>query len=314
MKKFIINLAKFGVITLVIYVALTIVWGSYFPSKYAKNLKYPLGNSGYLLTRLKEAQKTKDIDILFIGSSHAYRGYDVRIFRQHGFTAFNLGSSAQTPTQTKLLLDDYIDRLNPKFVVFDINPKLFGGDGVESSLDLIANSKMNADLVKMVFQIKNITLINAFIYSGFRQALGLNDNFKQKETPGDKYIPGGYVESLKHSVDADGIAEQPFEDDVLSENQMTAFNDIISELKKREIDYVLVQAPIVEKRYKAVKNNREIDSTFSRYGHYYNFNKIIKLSDSAFYDQSHLNQYGVNQFNSKLLALLKKDIYTAVKE
>ena len=40
---------------------------------------------------------------------------------------------------------------------------------------------------------------------------------------------------------------------------------------------------------------------------YYNFNELIKLNDSLdFYDAHHMNQTGVNIFNTKLKEVLPK--------
>ncbi|HMG08194.1 MAG TPA: hypothetical protein VK609_06770, partial [Mucilaginibacter sp.] len=44
---------------------------------------------------------------------------------------------------------------------------------------------------------------------------------------------------------------------------------------------------------------------FAGLGGYYNFNKILNLPDSMYYDDSHLNQFGVNAYNAKLIDTLK---------
>ena len=63
-----------------------------------------MGCYGHTFTRMQDAQKTKNVDVLIVGSSHAYRGIDPRILQKDGISAFNLGSSAQTPINTKVLL------------------------------------------------------------------------------------------------------------------------------------------------------------------------------------------------------------------
>src|SRR5689334_14184152 len=101
MRKFIFNLfaaiLAFGIFYIVAVAALgTLPF---------KNLNYRLGAYGHLFTRVKEIDSVKKVDILFLGSSHSYRGFDPRIFKQYGLTSFNLGSSSQTPIQAKILLE-----------------------------------------------------------------------------------------------------------------------------------------------------------------------------------------------------------------
>src|SRR5690606_34946967 len=105
------------------------------------NLNYRIGSHGHLFSRLSEADTIQNVDILIIGSSHAYRGYDVRLFGSNGSKVFNLGSSAQTPIQTEYLVNKYINDFKPKFIVFDIYPKVLCIDGVESTMDLLSNVK-----------------------------------------------------------------------------------------------------------------------------------------------------------------------------
>ena len=78
----------------VVYMVLLILWGEFMPGMFKKNLNYSLGAYGHMYTRIREAEKVKNIDILFIGSSHAYRGFDTRIAKEYGFESFNLGSSS----------------------------------------------------------------------------------------------------------------------------------------------------------------------------------------------------------------------------
>ena len=90
-----------------------------------------------MLTRLNEVKNIKNIDILFLGSSHTYRGFDTRVFKKNGYNSFNLGSSSQSPIQTLTLTKRYLNQLNPKLIVYEVYPTTFTIDGIESSLDII---------------------------------------------------------------------------------------------------------------------------------------------------------------------------------
>lgn len=101
---------------------------------------YPEGGAGHSQLRFEEATSQKDVDLLFIGSSHAYRNYDTRIFNKNKLRCFNLGSTAQTPIQTLKILQSLGENLSPKYLIIDFFLPLFYNEGIESSIDLLANT------------------------------------------------------------------------------------------------------------------------------------------------------------------------------
>src|SRR5688572_21718598 len=111
MKKFLFRILLFVSFVTVFYIATLLVWGSVLSSWRFSNLNYPVAGYAHMYSRIKEVKQTKDVDILFLGASFAYRGFDPRIFKEYGYKSFNLGSSNQTPLQTKLLLDRYLKTL-----------------------------------------------------------------------------------------------------------------------------------------------------------------------------------------------------------
>ena len=70
-------------------------------------------------------------------------------------------------------------------------------DGVESSLDILSNNKIDINSIKMANEIHNLLAYNTLIFSGFRQTFGLNKTFSEVVHQGeDTYIsPTGYVET-----------------------------------------------------------------------------------------------------------------------
>lgn len=282
------------------------VWNRPFiPNKLRPNFNYPLGKFGHTNSRLNEVEKINNIDILFLGSSHTYRGFDPRIFKSHGFTSFNLGSSAQTPIQTQMLLKKYLDKLNPKFIIYEIDPLALTSDGVESSLDIIANTHYN-DLYsyEMAIKLNHIKTYNALLYATITNNLPLNNRFVEPIKRGsDTYIKGGYVEKEIKYYDPVII---PQSDIIISKKQLQAFEIVINDIKKRKFPLQLVFAPISKSLYSGYTNMNYFDSLMSTYSQYTNFNKILKLKDTIhFYDADHLNQHGVKLFNEKLLNIIK---------
>ncbi|MFH1525192.1 MAG: hypothetical protein ABIG69_00865 [Bacteroidota bacterium] len=307
MKKFLLDTVKFFLFTIAFYLLFLFLWGEIGPSYIKKNLNFKIGSKGHLFTRVREIPQFKNINILFVGSSRAYRGFDTRIYLKQNLACFNLGSSSQTPLQTEILLKRYLNSLNPKIVIYEVGPDIFEGDGVESSLDLIANDKIDYESFRMAGEINNIKTYNAILYSSIRLSFNLDKNFKEKSpNRGETYIHGGYVETkLKFNDEIDDFENSMIE---MNPNQVFHFERIVKSLLEKNIQVILVQAPIAKNRYSSYSNMAEIDNYFSKYQTYWNFNKILSLSDSIhFSDSHHLNQNGDKLFNEKLIDLLIKN-------
>jgi hypothetical protein len=305
MKKFIFNTFLFLLFTSVIYIAFLNLWGRYAPSLFKPNINYRIGSYGHNYSRLSEVKNYGEVDILFLGSSHAYRGFDTRIFSENGYKTFNLGSSSQTPTQTKVLLNRYLDKLNPKKVIYEVYPETFKIDGVESSLDLIANDINDIYSLKMALKINNIKTYNTILYGFTRDLLGLKTSYIEKEIKGnDKYVSGGFVEK---EISFYQPTEFKRKEISLRNYQLESFSEIIHIIKDKDIELVLVYAPIPKVNYDSYININYFDSIMKNYSTYYNFNEMINLNDSLhFYDSDHLNQKGVKIFNKKLIEIIKK--------
>ncbi|MCF6129894.1 hypothetical protein L1S35_09420 [Flavobacterium sp. AS60] len=296
------SLMKFIAFTAFVYVVFIIGFGLFMPKVLSKNLSYKRGSNGHLFSRVNEINEYKNVDVLFLGSSHAYRGFDPRIFQKHGLKTFNLGSSAQTPIQTELLLNRYLDKLKPKLVVYEVYPGTFALDGVESALDIISNDENDSETIKMALELNNIKVYNTMIYGFFRDIFHLNKNYKEKIVKKyDTYVKGGFVE--RNSLYFKGFKSLKNKSDwEFKVEQFDAFKRNLDKLKAMNISYVLVQAPITSQLYKSHTNNEYFDNKMKTYGKYYNFNGKLNLVDSLhFYDEHHLNQKGVELFDDFLL-------------
>ena len=307
MKKLIKNIFYFIPFLFIVYVLNIILWAEVAHPLFKKNLNYKIGSYGHMYSRILDIKNYNNVDILFLGSSHAYRGFDTRIFKKNNFKVFNLGSSGQTAVQTNVLLNRYLDHLNPKLVIYEVYPSFLSGDGVESSLDIIANDKIDFNSLLMALEINNIKTYNALIYAYYKEIIGSKRNYNEhKKINDDEYIPGGYVEKrIKYFVKKK-LKQKKIK---FIDYQLESFNEIVSLLKEKNIELLLMYAPVTHEDYNRYENNSFYDSLMSKKGIYYNFNRLIKLDDSKhFYDSHHLNQHGVKVFNNEVIRLLKKEI------
>lgn len=286
------------------YIVCLYLGGRCSPSLFKPNINYRIGSYGHMYSRLAEVKDYGEIDILILGSSHAYRGFDTRIFLESGYKTFNLGSSAQTPAQTKVLLNRYLESLNPRIVIYEVYPETFSIDGVESSLDLIANDVNDLHSLKMALEINNVKTYNTLLFGFVSDFLGLNRSFVEKKVKGnDNYVYGGFVEKELAFYRPTKFIKKEIS---LRDYQLESFSEIVEILHDRNIFLVLVYAPITKGNYSSYINTNYFDSVMKTYSHYLNFNHLISLNDSLhFYDSDHLNQNGVGVFNKKLIELLK---------
>ncbi len=310
MKKFILNILFFFITLPIVIFILTGIYGIIIPEKLWKNLH--TGSYGHIYTRLREADTTKNIDVLVVGSSHAYRGFDPRIFKKQGLRLFNLGSSSQTPIQTEYLLKLYLDRMNPGLIIYEVNAMNFSSDGLESSLDLYSNlSTIDKNVLLMAKKINKISSYNTLAYLLFRKISGLENTIHEPAyiSP-DIYVTGGFVErkdTIKNKIqDTISINEinLPF-----NCKQISAFENTIKYILGKNIRIVLVQAPVSPEFYSYGKNNLQNDRYFSSLKNipYFNFNTPVIFTKDLFYDQHHLIQKGVEKFNKLLLDSLNKN-------
>jgi len=305
MRKLTFRLLLFILFSFSIYVVNLFFWAQFSSSILKPNLNFIIGNFGHLNTRLKEVKQYKNVDILFLGTSRAYRGFDPRIFSNQGYKTFNLGSSAQTPIQTKVLLQRYLNRLNPKIIIYEVYPSTFEFEGYESSLDLISNDKNDFNSLKMIFKLNNIKLYNTFIYSFTRELFKLDERYHEPiKKNNDYYINGGFVEKKMAYYKSNFIEKK-----IIKFNKvlLKSFEEIIIEIQKRNIPLILVYAPLPFNSYERYSNNDYFDFMMKSYSKYYNFNKIKPYNDSLFYDSEHLNQNGVKKFNFNLLKVLNTE-------
>lgn len=304
MKKFIINILKFLGFIIPAYIVLLFFWSFFMPQFLAKNVRNKIAAYGHLFTRVHEIKNYKNPDILFLGSSHAYRGFDPRIFSKMGYRTFNLGSSSQSPINSKVLLNQYLKEIKPKFVVYEICGETLETDGVESSLDLLSNNTIDENAFEMAISLNNIRTYNTLFYNYLRQKIGLNKFITEpKIQDGNQYISGGYVESEYRK---NPLHEEKKGKWKIIDYQIDNLKQNIAILKKNKIPFILVQTPISEKMYNARNNNKETELLLSKMGKFKSFQGEIKLNDTIdFYDSNHLNQEAVVKFNLKFIDYLK---------
>lgn len=304
MRSYLTDLLLFVLVALVVYAAVIIGAGALAPYHAHRNIKFRMGVYGHLYSRIREIPAHADVDILFLGSSHAYRGFDPRVFSSRGLRTFNLGSSSQSPLQTKLLVARYLDHLNPQLVVMDVYPLTFDIDGVESSLDLIANDTIRLDMLYMALKLKNIGVLNTLLYGSIRQLFGLDAAFQEPMViNNDTYVSGGYVQKdpgpfrLRPKREPLGWGPPDY--------QQLSFATMMVQLRSRGIPVILIQTPVTSVHRYSTEEREMLAMHFGRFAPYVDLSDLFPQDDSTlFYDGHHLTQQGVELFNGAFIDTL----------
>lgn len=298
MKRFLLRLLVYVCVYVLLYTVVVCAVGPYVTF-------YHPESGGHMFSRTKEIPNHKNPDVLFLGSSHAYRGFDPRVFDKAGMATFNLGSSSQTPIQTEVLLKKYLEQIHPKSIVFDVYPVVFQLDGIESTADLISCDHIDANICKLAFKSGKMKVINTLIYGLYQEYVrDIRNTLEEKPViDGDLYVPGGYVERLTYSTCPDDASEDESTIDPLP-TQLSAFGRCVQMIRDQGIPLLLVQAPLPASTYRDFVNYEEFRDTMASFGDYIDFNEVLQLDNSHFYDMNHLNQKSVELYNDCLMEVL----------
>lgn len=275
------------------------------------------GEDGFTCQRFAEIEQVKNVDILFLGSSHCYRTFDPRIYAEHGLKTFNMGSSGQTPLNTYYLLQRYFDQLNPKLIVFELYYDLFRRDGLEAYYDLAVNLPFSVELLQMALATRNPNGINDAVSRWVMEATGNTPEVVQKPQPGERYIAGGFVEYTKLRLkDYQPNPNRTKKTLVMVEEQFEYLDKIAAFAQSKGVKIVFVTQPELKATVAAFMNYPEIVARFAEIARkrgvpYFNFNEMPQNFDvpEYYYDREHLNMQGVNLFNRAILEILTEKGY-----
>lgn len=165
MGRLILQGLKFAGTTLALYLvlffALTRIRINDKPLIYRTN-DYYQSKGGVSYSKFKDWAVGSNYDVVVIGSSHAYRGYDPRIFQERGYTMFNMGSSAQTPLSTYAVLEGHVTNGRAPLVVIDVYENAFDHPGIESVSDLTRNMIDDRAALRLAVSFRDLRGLNMF--------------------------------------------------------------------------------------------------------------------------------------------------------
>lgn len=309
MGKFVVRILSAVLACLTSYVAIIWMFGFLGISNWLPVNKSFSGGYGQMLLRMREAKEVKNVDVLFVGSSQVYRGFDPRIFNKQNINIFNLGSSAQTPLNSYYLLKEYLPVMKPKVVVLDLYWGILTNTGEESSIDILSNSEIKPHVLEMMLATKSSLVLSSFAGNLLQRLHRPISKTRQEDNKKDKYIAGGFTETnvLHNTLSSEQLLN--FQPQSISlaglSRQINYIQKIISLCKEQQIKIALVITPVTNEYQSRILNYEKYHEEFSRIADQnkiplfdYNQRKGLNLDSMIdFYDKNHLTQTGVRKFN-----------------
>lgn len=257
---------------------------------------YYQGKGGVSYQKFQELDTARHYDAVVIGSSHAYRGYDPRLFAARGFSVFNLGTSAQAPMNSYFVLSNYVSARNCGLVIFDLYENTMEHDALESTSDLTRNISSERAAMQLALAAKDPRAVNLM-------ALRWLSRHEPATRADSTYRSGGFAErtdSLKR--------EAHFEHGLplrLDSTQVGYFRKCIAYCRERHIPLVLVTHyyPNASDHERHQLFHAFVEREIAGTGiHYVDLAYAGRVDDrDHFYDHNHLNAAGVELFNTQLL-------------
>jgi hypothetical protein len=304
MKDFIKKVLRFLLMVPLVWAAGILIYGKIAPGFLQKNVRVTFYRN-FNSVSLKEIDTMAHVDILIAGPSSAFRSFDPAVFEKFNLKIFILGSSAQSPVQTKYLVDKYLDKLHPRLFIYVANMQAISSDGTEGWLFLANNLEhYDSKFLKSAISGKSYYVANALCYNIISSAISKPKPFTSKL---EHYVADGYVAYNAPAHDTIFYGASYFNTTChIPEKQKIAFGNTIKSLEERKIPVVILQTPVYDRLFSSFSNRAEIDNYFASFPgiHYANFN-YCNFTKSMFWDAMHLNSDGVLKFDTMLIDSLK---------
>ncbi|MDZ4824013.1 MAG: hypothetical protein SH856_11185 [Flavobacteriales bacterium] len=241
-------------------------------------------------------EKNRPYDVVVIGSSHAYRGYDPREFEKAGLTLFTMGTSSQHPVASKLLIENYFNLEEKPLVIYELYDMTFMLEGVECNTRLIQNVPDPHAAWQMATEGADLRNWNAWVNR--LMTSGIPSEFDVKG-----YVSNGFATQPDSAKKSPSPIEKKF---IMRKNMLNAFDESLSKLEEFGLRYVLVSHPqpnvpgyeVFHKQFL-----RDINPVLAEHEALYIDLSLDHPLHSThhFYDAHHLNQAGVNVFNTIII-------------
>lgn len=318
MRSFLLRFVKYALVAAAAYALFALLVGNLGLENRVPNTLNLTGEFDRSLLRFREAETAEPVDMVFLGSSHTYRGFDPRIMADANVAAFNLGSSAQTPLNSHRLLQRYIGNLQPQVVVLEMYWGVFEStDGSEASINIACNAPASLDFLAMTLQSKDVRTVNSVLTNYASRIRFPLETAKQIDYGNDVYVMGGYSETHRKSTAAQEVKKLKPYTSSIAPIQLHYLDKIRVLCEENNATLVLVRTPVTTEYFNALSNLNEVTEPMLQYAAahqlvFHDFNEDVQQgtlqlqTGRDFYDKNHLGQSGVDRFNAHFISFLRQ--------
>lgn len=287
-------------------------------------------------------QPPQSIDMLIVGSSHAYRSINPQILdTQLGLKTFNLGSSGQSMITAYFSLREAFQTQDPKYVVLEMYPYAFyNTDQLRNGgycYDGMHWGPAKRDFLLFGFSPDDqlsLTLLPARRYRSNWRSMGLSLlRHLSKDSPLEaesgvldasrgEYLPKGYVRNDATVSASDLLAKNHFDGFKFTANgipdvNLRYFENIVRLCKENDKKLVLIVAPLPRTTYAKLSGMEEFDRWLAAVASNHDLMCLNDLSGESlslvdtrdFFDHNHLNSSGAAIYSIHLASELKKRLH-----
>ena len=155
MKKLIVKIFVFITTFFLCYILIIIILGLSGVSKSRINFVHNT-DPGNIKKRISTIKNIEEIDILVIGSSRAFMGFNADIFNNYNYSIYTVGSVSQTPIISNYIFKKYLTHKKINTVILEVHPHNFISDGVEGAIDICQSLTLDKDFSEVLFKVNNI--------------------------------------------------------------------------------------------------------------------------------------------------------------
>lgn len=278
-----------------------------------------------------------NIDTLFIGSSRAYRSFDVALAdRLLNRNTFNAGSSAQSLNTSYYLLKEVAQYHSVNTVYLEIYFSVLqkASPGISTQQQIVSDYMKNGEnkfeflwntagplaILDNIFRyrhstkdiLKQISTVKAKMAGGFRMGDYRYLQYDEEEYRGNGFVYSrGVVDQKKLGDWSDAIDKDP----PISEISATYLSRIVDFCKSKGIMLVLITAPMPSETIQRTEGYQAFSDYISIYAErknleYYDFNfckeSALSLGWSDFQDNIHLNGTGAEKFTKAFCRIMDR--------
>lgn len=281
-------------------------------------LKFKNTDGIYSLTTFYDLDKDT-VDVLILGSSHAFENYNTEVFwDQYGIAAYDLGASFQPVWNTYYYYKEALKTQHPKFVVLDVHTLSYGYDYSANTINIKSTagmkwSKDRYNAVKASVSDDNFinTLMPYMQYHNRYSSLGGEDFYEYKNDPVLEYWNGFYCNFDTYPMENTDLSYVDGCMDLMPKME-EYYRKIIDLSIENNIPILMVVSPYAsvteedQKRFnQAAKIAEEYSVPFINCNNNYSDMGIDYMYDMG--DSSHLNYRGSYKFSTYIGNIIKSN-------